>query len=87
MIARMIERHTKPRLIEALDPIKRGFAPKLSRGFHQACHDLNPARRFVIYGGVERFPLNPNIEAIGLSELAKLLKSGGTKFGTNDKSA
>ena len=53
--------------------IKRGSAPKLSRGFHQACTDLNPTRRFVVYGGTERFPLNPETDAIGLSELAALL--------------
>ena len=67
--------------------IKRGSAPKLSRGFHQACHDLNPARRFFVYGGTERFPLSPDTDAIGLSELATLLSAVGTKFGVNDKSA
>ena len=50
--------------------IKRGTAPKLGRGFHQACIDLNPARRFVVYGGTERFPLTSETEAISLSELA-----------------
>ena len=50
--------------------IKRGSAPKLTRGFNQACTDLNPARRFVVYGGTERFPLNHETDAIGLSELA-----------------
>jgi hypothetical protein len=42
----------------------------LGRGFHQACIDLNPARRFVVYGGTERFPLTSETEAISLSELA-----------------
>lgn len=56
--------------------IKRGVAPKLTRGFHQACADLNPTRRFVVYGGTERFPINPNTDAIGLSELATLLAHG-----------
>ncbi len=55
--------------------IKRGSAPKLGRGFIQACEDLKPARRFVVYGGRERFPLNAETEAIGLSELAMHLKA------------
>jgi hypothetical protein len=55
--------------------IKRGSAPKVGRGFHQACADLKPAKTFVVYGGTERFPLDSRIEAIGLSELAAQLCS------------
>jgi predicted AAA+ superfamily ATPase len=57
--------------------IKRGSAPKLGRGFHQACADLKPAKTFVVYGGTERFPLDSRTEAIGLSELAAQLCSPG----------
>jgi len=55
--------------------IKRGSAPKVGRGFHQACVDLSPAKRFVVYGGTERFPLNTETEAVGLTEMAALLQS------------
>jgi predicted AAA+ superfamily ATPase len=55
--------------------IKRGSAPRLQRGFHQACGDLNPARRFVVYGGAERYPLDGDTEAISLSELSELLQA------------
>jgi uncharacterized protein len=57
--------------------IKRGSAPKVGRGFHQACADLKPAKTFVIYGGMDRFPLDSETEAIGLSELAAQLCSTG----------
>ncbi|MDB5440401.1 MAG: hypothetical protein JWM33_2828 [Caulobacteraceae bacterium] len=57
--------------------IKRGSAPRLARGFHQACADLNPARRFVVYGGTEAFPINPLIEAVGLRDLAQRLTEEG----------
>jgi hypothetical protein len=57
--------------------IKRGSAPKVERGFHLACADLNPARRFVVYGGMERFPLNADTEAVSLSELAAQLQTIG----------
>jgi len=55
--------------------IKRGSAPKVGRGFHQACADLSPAKQFVVYGGTERFPLNADTEAVGLAEMATLLQS------------
>ncbi len=51
--------------------IKRSSAPKLERGFHLACADLNPARRLVVYNGTERFALNANTEAISLPQLAE----------------
>jgi hypothetical protein len=56
--------------------IKRGSAPKLERGFHHACADLNPARRFVVYNGSEAFPLNADTEAVGLLEMVRRLGGG-----------
>jgi predicted AAA+ superfamily ATPase len=52
--------------------IKRSLTPKVERGFHVACADLSPQRRFVVYSGTERFPLAADIEAISLLELAGL---------------
>jgi predicted AAA+ superfamily ATPase len=49
--------------------IKRGLAPKIERGFHLACDDVRPARRLVVYGGTERFPLAPGVEAVSLVDL------------------
>lgn len=49
--------------------VKRTSAPKLTRGFHSACEDLQPARAFFVYGGQERYPLADGVEAIGLREL------------------
>ncbi len=57
--------HRQPWAIE----IKRGLAPKIERGFHHACESVRPERRFVVYGGVERFPLADGIEAISLGDL------------------
>ena len=53
--------------------IKRGSAPRLERGFYHACEDVQPTRRFVIYNGEERYPLNPVTEAIGLKALTEEL--------------
>lgn len=53
--------------------IKRSSAPKVERGFHLACADLEPTQRFVVYPGDERYPLGDDIEAISLPELTEIL--------------
>ncbi len=55
--------------------IKRSSAPKLERGFHEACADLQPSRRFVVYGGQESFAMSAQTEAIGLHDLVKRLSA------------
>ena len=50
--------------------VKRGLAPKLTRGFHHAMEDLQPSRAFVVYSGEDRYPKGGNTEVIGLRELA-----------------
>ncbi|MCF6317519.1 MAG: ATP-binding protein [Marinosulfonomonas sp.] len=49
--------------------IKKTTAPKLSKGFHLACEDLQPARKYVVYGGDEAFGLTKDITAIPLAAL------------------
>jgi len=51
--------------------VKRSSVPKLERGFYHACQDLEPRRRFVIYNGTERYPLNPDTEALGLRQMVE----------------
>ncbi len=59
----------KPWAIE----IKRGLAPKLERGFYLACDTVTPLQCRVVYGGVERFPLAENVEAVSLTGLCEEL--------------
>lgn len=61
--------HRKPWAIE----VKRASAPSLGRGFHAACATLAPERRFVVYGGTERFPLADGVEALALPTLCREL--------------
>ena len=49
--------------------IKRSSVPKLSKGFHAACEDLKPARRFVVHGGRESFQMGGGIEALSLRDM------------------
>jgi hypothetical protein len=53
--------------------IKRSLSPKVERGFHAACEDLSPVRKFVVYPGQERYRIAPDIEVISLTELAAML--------------
>ena len=58
--------------------IKRGSAPSVPRGFHEACKDLEPTRRFLVYSGVERFHLPHDVEAIPLFDAADLVAKVGS---------
>lgn len=49
--------------------VKRGLTPQLERGFHLAAADVEAERRFVVYGGAERFALAAGVEAMPLAEL------------------
>ncbi|RWI85014.1 MAG: ATP-binding protein [Mesorhizobium sp.] len=53
--------------------IKRNLAPKVDKGFHLACEDVNPARRFIVYPGAESFPLKDGVEVKPLGALANAL--------------
>lgn len=49
--------------------IKRSSSPTVSKGFHIACEDINPERRYVVYSGTDQFSLGNGINAISLSDL------------------
>ncbi len=53
--------------------IKRGLAPSLSRGFHNARADLKPDKCFIVNSGDSRHPVSADVEAIGLRQMAELL--------------
>ncbi len=49
--------------------IKRTTAPKLSKGFHIACNDLQPSRKYAVYHGEEKYELPHNVMATPLPAL------------------
>lgn len=53
--------------------IKRSLSPKVERGFHNACLELKPDRRIVVYPGSEAYPLNNEIEVLPLRQLGEQL--------------
>lgn len=58
---------------------KRSLTPKLERGFHIACADLQPSRKWVVYPGQEAYPLASDVQAISLGGLCKLLRDAFDK--------
>ena len=57
--------------------IKRTTAPKLTRGFHAACEDVKPARKWVVYTGNERYMLRDNINIVPLPVMMEALARMG----------
>jgi predicted AAA+ superfamily ATPase len=49
--------------------IKRSLTPTPARGFHHACLDLKPERRFIVYAGEEAYVKSGEIEVVGLRDL------------------
>ena len=64
--------------------VKRGQAPKVERGFWDACADIRPSRRFVAHPGTHRFGLKPDTEAIGVADLMREVVAGSTPTAEED---
>ena len=58
--------------------IKRSLSARPEKGFHLACEDLQPDRRFVVHAGVGQYPISSEITAIGLPDLARELHTLST---------
>ena len=59
--------------VEMAIEIKRSTAPVVSKGFRLACDLLRPKARYVVHGGDETWPLEKDITAVTLQELARRL--------------
>ena len=53
--------------------IKRSRAPKIEKGFRIALDDIKPSRADLVHGGGAGFSMGDGIEAIGVSDLAKII--------------
>ncbi len=49
--------------------IKRSAGPKPSRGFYNACEDVNATRRLVVYPGEDDYRIAEDVEVVGLESL------------------
>ena len=53
--------------------VKRSLEPKVSKGFHHACEDIKPEKKFVVYPGKESYKLPREIDATGARELVRMI--------------
>ena len=53
--------------------IKYGTAPKLGKHFSRTCDDIGAARKFVVYGGDEEFPVGDDVTMISLPSIMERL--------------
>ena len=56
--------------------IKRSTAPKVERGFHNACADIQPSRKWLVYPGAEAYPMRDSIEAMPLQVAMQAVAAG-----------
>ena len=54
--------------------IKKGTTPKVTRGFHQACEDVQATQKYIVYGGDDEFPVNHDTTVISLAKLLTCLR-------------
>ena len=59
--------HTKGKRLAT--EIKKSSVPKLERGFFEACKDIEPDEKFVVYQGEGSFYMKNDVLAIGLEEM------------------
>jgi hypothetical protein len=55
--------------------VKRTLSPKVEKGFHLACEDLQPDRKLIVYPGADGVPLSPGVEVVGLPTIAQELST------------
>jgi predicted AAA+ superfamily ATPase len=54
--------------------IKRTVSPKISKGFHLGCAEIQPKHRYFVVPTQGAFPLDEQTEAIGVEELLERLE-------------
>lgn len=56
--------------------IKRSTTPKAARGFHSACADIQPSRKWLVYSGADTYPVGDDIEVMPLQEAMRRVAAG-----------
>ena len=69
----LLEFRGKPGELWAIE-IKRSASANIKRGFHEACDDINPLRKFVIHAEADTFPMKSDIQATSLYAFMKTLQ-------------
>jgi predicted AAA+ superfamily ATPase len=57
--------------------VKHSTAPKLTKGFHLACQDLNPASKWVVYSGTDKYQTRDGVTVISLPQFLEVFTDSG----------
>lgn len=57
--------------------VKRSTTPKVERGFHSACQDILPAKKWLVYPGTQAYPLGNDITCMPLDLAMRALCQSG----------
>lgn len=60
--------------------IKCASAPRLGRGFCEACKDIGAIHKWIVNANNDQYPLNDGVEVIGLMQFLEVLKSKNQRF-------
>ena len=52
---------------------KHSASASLSRGFYEACADVNPTRKFIVHAGEDTFLTKDDVRVIGLFDFMGML--------------
>ncbi|MFO7789000.1 MAG: ATP-binding protein [Bacteroidales bacterium] len=55
--------------------IKRASAPKVTRGYHEACNDIAATHKWVVNANNDRYPLPEETEVIGIIEFLEIIRN------------
>jgi len=61
--------------------VKRSTTPKAERGFRHACGDIRPAKKWLVYPGIDAYPLHDGIEVLPLHMAMGALNAGQANGG------
>ena len=56
--------------------IKRSTTPKVQRGFYSACDEIRPMKKWLVYPGVDTYPLHDDIQVVPLHAAMQALAGG-----------
>lgn len=57
--------------------VKRSTTPKVERGYHSACQDILPSKKWLIYPGTEAYPMGNDITCLPLDAAMRELSQSG----------
>ena len=66
-----------PKEVYAIE-VKRSMSPALSKGFYLGSEDIGASKRYIVYPGMESFPVAKDVVALSLAGMMKVINEIGS---------